>query len=239
MSGSSGRRSVMSSYITRFTPPGEVRRVREMGGRPFGYNRVPLPRGRMVVAKALPPRVSYSIDADDRIRGVDDAWLEFARLNDAPELTRAGVIGRSLWEFVTGAELRRLYGILVSRVRTDDTRIILPFRCDSPDERREMRLTISALRAGAVRFEGHLVSCRRRPWLAILHPGIPRSDLRVVICGICRRLRTPAGGWEELEDVVATMKLFSGPRPPSLDESICTPCLAAVSRLAADRRGTA
>jgi len=191
-----------------------------------------------MVAEALPPRVTYSIDADDRIRSIDDAWLEFARLNDAPELTRAAVIGRSLWEFVTGVELRRLYGILLSKVRADDTRIVLPFRCDSPDERREMRLTLSSLHAGAVRFEGVLVSSRRRPWLAILHPGIPHSDQRVVICGICRRLRTPAGGWEELEDVVETMKLFSGPRPPSLDESICTQCLAAVSRLAADR-GTA
>jgi len=191
------------------------------------------PHGGRMAVETLPSRVTYSIDGDDRIHAVDEAWLSFARLNDAPKLTREGVIGRSLWDFVNGTELRRLYGILVEKVRADDLRILLPFRCDSPEERREMRLCLSPMRAGSVRFDGFLVSRRPRPWLAMLHPTIPRSDLRVEICGICRRLRTHDGGWAEMEDIVVTMNLFVSPRPPALIESICPGCRIAVTRLTA------
>ena len=52
---------------------------------------------------------SYSIDRDDTIASVSDSWLEFARENQASELTRDRVVGRRLWSFIAGRETRLLY----------------------------------------------------------------------------------------------------------------------------------
>lgn len=96
----------------------------------------------------------YEIDADDRIRRVDDGWLDFARRNDGPELVREKVLGRELWSFVEGRELRLLYRSLIDSVRRTRLGASVPFRCDAPEEARSMRLQIDPIGAGnAVRFE--------------------------------------------------------------------------------------
>ena len=88
-------------------------------------------------------RYRYRVDATDRINWVDSWWLAFARENGAPELTADSVIGRSLWDFVSGADTRRLFKAIHERVRSSGAPVVLPFRCDSPSLRRHMRLTIS------------------------------------------------------------------------------------------------
>jgi hypothetical protein len=168
---------------------------------------------------------TYTIDEADHIIDVSDSWVEFARENGAPELSREAVVGRLLWPFIVGDETRRLYQILLATARANDTAIILPFRCDSPTVRREMRLIITPLHAGRVRLDGLLVAATPRPFLAVLDPAVPRSDVLLPICGSCRRVSVDPGDWVELEEVVVRMGLFTEPRPPALAESLCPACL--------------
>ena len=56
-----------------------------------------------------PMEFVYRIDASDMITDVDDAWVEFARRNEAESLTRTAVVGSSLWNHVSGAETRHVY----------------------------------------------------------------------------------------------------------------------------------
>ena len=108
------------------------------------------------------PSFVYSIDHNDSLLYVDEPWLAFARENRAPELTRDHVLGRSLWEFVAGAETRLLYESLFLKLRTSSGSIELPFRCDSPDRFRFMRLILESGPRESIRMTGILERERER-----------------------------------------------------------------------------
>lgn len=179
-------------------------------------------------------RVRYAIDASDRIADVDDAWIRFARDNGAPHLTREAVVGREIWEFIAGEEVRSLYAILFQKVRSRDTAIILPFRCDSPAIRRHMRLVISPRSAETIRLEALLETIEPRPFVAVLNPDVPRSDRAVEICAFCMRIHFSPRRWAEVEDVVVRMRLFTEPRPPALRQSVCPECRRELARILDD-----
>ena len=98
------------------------------------------------------PKYCYVLDGHDAITSVSPAWLAFARENGAQELTAQAVLGHSLWNFIQGAETVRLYQAILRRVRSNSSRVVVPFRCDSPTLRRHMRLEISSQPLGCVQF---------------------------------------------------------------------------------------
>ena len=118
----------------------------------------------------------YSIDGDDRVVAVSDAWLEFARQNDAPELTRDRVLGRPCWQFITGRETLEIYEALFGRVRQTGTTLSVPIRCDSPTELRFMRLRVTPAEDGRLDLESVVERIAKRPRLSILDRLASRAD---------------------------------------------------------------
>jgi len=88
--------------------------------------------------------VVYCIDADDAIDSVNVAWTRFAIENQAAQLS-TGVIGTSLWDHIVGVDVVHIYRDLLSRVRTKNVSASFPFRCDSPECYRLMRLVVIPL----------------------------------------------------------------------------------------------
>ena len=67
------------------------------------------------------------------------------RVDEHLRPNRAAVVGRSsTWNFIQGAETVRLYQAILRRVRSNSSRVVVPFRCDAPTLRRHMRLEISS-----------------------------------------------------------------------------------------------
>ena len=125
----------------------------------------------------------YAIDTADRIVEIDGPWDEFAAANGAPGLTRAAVLAHPIAVFVAGPEMQTLLVALLKRVREGET-IALPFRCDSPAERREL-LFESYLRADG------LVQCVTTARLRLLE-GVAIPRITHGICPQCRAvLRQP------------------------------------------------
>ena len=95
--------------------------------------------------------VAYAVDASGTIRQVGHTrWREFAAAGGAPSLADpARVIGRSLFAFILGEEVResylRIHDLILSGRRA---RIAFPFRCDAPDLRRDMWMTVTPIRSG-------------------------------------------------------------------------------------------
>jgi len=173
---------------------------------------------------------AYSIHPDDTIASVSDAWLEFADENRAPELTRDHVVGRSLWSFVAGSETRTLYEALFHRVRTRAESFDLPFRCDSPDRYRFMRLVLKPGPGGSVDCEGILVRDQARPFYSILDRAFPRSTARLPMCSLCKRLYALESQWLELEVAIERMDLFDTASLPELEYTVCDDCRSSVRR---------
>jgi len=167
----------------------------------------------------------YCIDADDRIESVDMNWTTFARENGAPELQGDAVLGYSLWAFVQGDEIEELYRAVFERVRSLDVSIMLPFRCDSPDLRRYMRLVVQRRRGASLQVDA--VTIREQPQLHVnlLEPTGVRSDLSLSICGHCKRVLVSGEEWIEPEDAALRLQLLESEGVPRLDHRVCPDCV--------------
>lgn len=166
----------------------------------------------------------YAIDDQDRLIKVDDGYYRFAEENG---WDGAGAsLGRSLWDFVAGHEVKKLQRLLLRRVREGVRDIELPFRCDGPDVRREMSIRIAADRTGRV----VLFSARLRAeedWeepQPLLDPHAPHDDEdSLQMCAWCDRFLVD-GEWVEVEEAAKKLELFRRSEMPTLDHGICPQC---------------
>lgn len=165
----------------------------------------------------------YVINKHDDIVDVSDSWLDFALENDT-KFTRDSVIGKSLWEFISNAQTRHLYRILLDKVRKTEEYIQVPFRCDAPDRRRFMELAISSLHNGYVQFKSRILRTELRSTVALLDSTIPRSNKKICMCSWCKQIQTDAGRWMEVERALSELGLFNLDTMPDINHGICPEC---------------
>lgn len=150
--------------------------------------------------------------------------MSFAEINGAPQLTPEAVLGRPLWDFISDAETRHLYSVMFSRVRASDRSITVPFRCDSPRERRFLEITILPGHQGGLRLETrqHRVEARDCE-VHLPPPGRNRGDL-VTCCSWCKKVQVEAGEWVDVEVAVQRLSMFTELPIPQLTHGICPSC---------------
>ena len=168
--------------------------------------------------------LSYAIDDQDRLIRVDEGYYQFAAENGWEGADAS--LGRSLWDFVAGQDVRRLQRLLLRRVRDERRHVELPFRCDSPTVRREMDIRIAAGRSGrAVLFSARLRSEQPRSEpQPLLDPSVPRDDGDFLpMCACCDRFLVE-GEWVEVEEAARRLELFRRSELPTLDHGICPEC---------------
>jgi hypothetical protein len=167
--------------------------------------------------------LSYAIDEHDHLIRVDEGYYSFAEENGWEEATTS--LGRSLWDYVAGHEMVKLQRLLVRRIRDGVGDVELPFRCDGPGVRREMKIRIVARPGGRV----VLFSARMRSEEArdlpqrLLDPAAPRGDDTLEMCGWCDRFEVD-GEWIEVEEAARRLELFNRPELPALSHGICPDC---------------
>jgi hypothetical protein len=148
---------------------------------------------------------------------VNAQWDELAQAsNGGAGCNSARVIGRPLLDFVAGDATRMFVRAALSAVRLLHQKRVLPYRCDSPSERRRFEMVISPLQNGHVLVEHVLVHAQARPpslqrWAA---SGRQRAGRR---CSQCLSVKPRASqAWRSAEDVDA----------PLLATDVCPPCMA-------------
>jgi len=166
------------------------------------------------------PVVRYEVDASDTLIRVNEAWTSFAVANNASNLLTDGVIGRSLWDFLPHGTTRLVYDILLRQVR-DGGQSRFAYRCDSPDRRRFMEMTITAGTNGHVIFESATVrvECHAEYHQATLErPNLDRA------CGWCKRAHYEEG-WREIGATVAkTDDTTTALVPMITSDGMCADC---------------
>jgi len=167
--------------------------------------------------------LSYAIDEQDRLVRVDEGYYRFAEENGWIEARTS--LGRSLWDYVTGEDLKKVQRLLVRRLRDEVGSVELPFRCDGPEVRRRMDVRISAGRGGrAVLFSARLRDEEEREEpMPLLDSEAPRSEEVLVMCGWCDRFEVE-GKWVEVEEAARRLDLFDRPEMPALSHGICPEC---------------
>jgi hypothetical protein len=172
--------------------------------------------------------VLYRIDDRDRLVAVGGDWNTFAAANDAPELTEGGLLGHSLWSFISGIETRHLFELALKRVRTRQVSMTFPYRCDSPDRRRYCELDVRPGRRGEIEFESRVLREVLRPRVDLLDRRAARGEDLVRMCAWCCRVRRPDALWVDVEEALRSMELLNGDEVPSVTHGICPACQAAV-----------
>ena len=171
-----------------------------------------------------PTTCSYDLDDALRIVGVGAGWSEFAAANQASDLVPPpGPVGRSVLDAIADRTSVQLYERLFARVRRSGAPVTIPIRCDAPDRRRFLDLTISPRRPEGLRVETTLRRSEARPAVALLDASTPRADDRLVMCGWCKSVELE-GRWVEVEEAVAELRLFERERLPWISHGICPTC---------------
>lgn len=159
--------------------------------------------------------VRYRINDRDEIICVDEAWDRFAEENDGAEILASGILGRSLWDFISDGMTRQIYQQIVARVRQGrQTRFKL--RCDGPSCRRHLEMTIEKTGADIIEFSTRNLQVEDRPPMALLARGTPRSTELLRACAWCNRIDVGSNVWTEVEVAVEQLRLFEIARMPQL-----------------------
>jgi hypothetical protein len=164
--------------------------------------------------------LSYAIDDQDRLIRLDEGYYRFARENGWEDVDLS--LGRPLWDFVAGEDVRKVLRLLVRRIRDGVRDVELTCRCDGPAVAREMDLRIAATSSG----RGVLFSSRVRAedaWGSrqpLLDPEALRGPNAVPMCAWCDRFEVD-GEWVEVEEATKRLDLLGRREMPELDHTVC------------------
>ena len=167
----------------------------------------------------------YRIDIRDIIVSVSLNWESFARDNAwGSELSPKSVVGHLLWDFIQDIETRHLYKEVFRRVRAGKPIGPIPFRCDSPQERRFLKLFLSPLPDGQIEITSTIVRTEHRDPIRLLDEDMPRSNDLIKICSMCKKIATTQSKWVEIEEGLAQLRPFEADEMPRLTHSLCPDC---------------
>lgn len=142
--------------------------------------------------------IVYQLDKKRRIIDVDGPWDRFALENDGAAACAERVIGQPLLHFVSGDDARMWIDTLLQLAALTSQPLERPYRCDSPELRRFMKMRVLPEDGGMLRVEHLLleVQPRVRPVRFLPVPGnYPKLRLR---CSICGRVKCQ-DRWQEAE----------------------------------------
>ncbi len=172
------------------------------------------------------PVIAYELNGDDRITAVSSDWAEFAAGNDAPELTPGNVLGKLIYDFIAGDDVKELYRILLRRVRDSEEPLMYPFRCDGPVVRRYMTMHIRARAHRLVDITCITNRVEPRDPIPLLDRRARRTRLPVPICSSCNSVRLGISHWVEADEAIRQLHWFDLDDQPALSHTICERCLA-------------
>lgn len=172
------------------------------------------------------PAIAYRIDANDRIVEVSDEWVSFAAENGGVGLRPALVIGHVLWDFLADATTVHLYQAMCKALRRGGPVIQFRFRCDAPDLRRLLAMTMTCGDADSITFKVTSVAQQVRAAIPLMGLSSAISTgPHVTMCGWCKRVRTATAAWVEIEHGIEALGLFQGQaRLPAVSHGICDTC---------------
>lgn len=143
-----------------------------------------------------PEKIIYWLDQSRKIIDVSGPWDEFAVENNGRDALAGRVRGRLLWEFIKGDATRMWMDTLINLAVVTGRQVERLYRCDSPDLKRNMKMTIIPGYDTLIKIEHQLLSTERKHVSSRFHysgddlPGIRKR------CSICGRINSPEG-WSE------------------------------------------
>jgi len=141
------------------------------------------------------------------------------------------VLGGSLWSHISSDSTRHIYRTLFTKARQEGRCFTVPFRCDSPDCRRFLKMEIVPSADGAVTMESMVIKTEEREHVSLLEPDIDRSDDFISMCSYCKKIPVDDTTWHEVEEAIRILDLLSLEKPPRITHTICPACYDDISKV--------
>ena len=184
--------------------------------------------------------ICYTLDRDATILAVGaENWNRFAESAGDPVLRAAAVKGQKLFDFIAGDQVQEQIGTVLDQlVSGKATDWVMPYRCDSPDIKRNSRLSIRPIKHEEA-VTGFLVQSitldeTQRPPLDIFDFAKMYEVYReekalplVSMCSYCQQIKNQfhtGGQWAEADFYYAK----GGKSRVRLSHGICPNCKKAV-----------
>lgn len=180
--------------------------------------------------------VAYLVDAGGLIVGVGDpAWSRALRGYGVELEHLRPIVGQSLFDVMNSAEVRALYqGLHRAVLGGERPYVAFEMRCDAPDVRRVLRMSITALHEPSAPpmalYQSQVLSAVSRPWVSLFDPQKIVDHIRleaalpiVKLCSFCHRVAWPIEApseWLAFEDYYR----LGGPTEIRTSHGVCPAC---------------
>lgn len=172
---------------------------------------------------------AYKIDSFDRIIDVSKNWNKFANDNHAARSSfYPEIINKSLWNFIADKETINLYQMAVEKVRSSNKIVNIPIRCDSPELKRFIEISIKPLPDNIIEFSSKIIGIERRDPVELLDFYIDRSDEFIKICSYCKQVEIAENEWVETDKAIIELDLFGSYILPRLTHGVCPLCYESI-----------
>ena len=171
---------------------------------------------------------SHKVDTKGIIVNVSDNWQSFAEENlGVSNCLPKNVIGTHLLDHIHDPETKHLYELIMHKVRKYRRNAMFSFRCDAPNKRRYLELTVIPLKDGSLEFKSQIIRTELREFVELMRSDIERSEEYLKICSMCKKIAISETEWEEVEIAIEKMRLFELEVLPQFTHGLCQPCYSA------------
>jgi hypothetical protein len=174
--------------------------------------------------------VSYTLDRTNRIVDVGGCWDNFALENDAANLLEPHILGREISEFVTGNTTRIFLFTMLDSSRVLDKPLTRPYRCDSPQYRRFMEMTLEPHPQGIVKLRHRLIRVEAVEYpikFTIAPENAPKGLIKR--CSMCNQINIK-GDWLEASEA-ARQGLLTQAEQCQVIYGVCENCQRCLPKL--------
>lgn len=137
--------------------------------------------------------VSYRIDHEDNIVSVFDNWIEAAEEGNNQELQDVeSVLDTSIFDHLNDESTKSFYKLTFEQCRKQNKAVELDYRCDSPTEKRFMKMRVIPLPDRSLNIHNYLLKTERFRAPVIIKPYDVSSNKKPVLrCSLCNSLKLP------------------------------------------------
>jgi hypothetical protein len=171
--------------------------------------------------------LSYTLDKSDAIIAVAGNWDRFAVENGGDDLLSTKIIGHRLDRFIAGDVTRMFVRTMLMSARTLKRNVRRTYRCDSPQIKRFMEMTIVPCSDGVLEVSHRQIRTEPYRHAVTITAAAGTTTGLIKRCSVCNRVRLRQS-WRDADDALLA------PCPPTAGAAaqltviygVCPDCLA-------------
>jgi hypothetical protein len=148
-------------------------------------------------------KLSYWVDKKNIIQKVNDSWDQSMDAESwSDRAVSFNIIGKNILDFIVDDITRMYVASMLDAVRVCAKTLVKPYRCDSPESKRFMQMTVTPDGEGLIRVSHELI--RAEPLKQRVEFFNEHDDIRFsahhVRCSLCNKLKKiGTNNWEDVD----------------------------------------